>query len=178
MNTLYRAYTSTHEAEDAIERLLAAGLPETDIQLIMGVGSRDARDALIGTWAGTTTTDALIVGSYASIKHSGRAAVGTFAGNRDKLRPGAFSDVDRDTVTTYQSGVKRTRIVSHRRLGKLLFDAGLDRAIDTSDVSALHAGRVLVLVQSDSALDDIATAIDNLNWDPRACGCPKLGSRP
>jgi hypothetical protein len=30
-------------------------------------------------------------------------------------------------------------------------------------VSALHAGRVLVLVQSDSALDDIATAIDNLN---------------
>jgi hypothetical protein len=48
MNTLYRAYTSTHEAEDAIERLLAAGLPETDIQLIMGVGSRDARDALIG----------------------------------------------------------------------------------------------------------------------------------
>jgi hypothetical protein len=55
MTTLYRAYTSTHEAEDAIERLLAAGAPETGIQLIMGVAIKDARDKPIGTWAGTTT---------------------------------------------------------------------------------------------------------------------------
>jgi hypothetical protein len=30
-------------------------------------------------------------------------------------------------------------------------------------VSALHAGRVLVLVQSESALDDIAAVIDDLD---------------
>ena len=55
MTTLYRPYTSTDEAEDAMSRLLAAGVPETDIQLIMGVGIKDARDKPIGTWAGTTT---------------------------------------------------------------------------------------------------------------------------
>jgi hypothetical protein len=59
--------------------------------------------------------------------------------------------------------VKRTRIASHRRLEKLLVDAGLDLAIATADVGALHAGRVLVLVRSESALDDIAAAINNLD---------------
>jgi hypothetical protein len=54
--------------------------------------------------------------------------------------------------------VKRTRIASHRRLVKLLVDAGLDQAIAKANVAALHAGRVLVLAHSESALDDIALA--------------------
>ena len=126
----------------------------------MGRAVEDARDAPIGTFAGTTTADALTVGSYANVAHSGREAIGTFAGDADKQRRGSFGDTDRDTVTTYQSGVKRTRIASHRRLEKLLVDAGLDQAIATANVRALHAGRVLVLVHSESALDDIAAVID------------------
>ncbi len=163
MATLYRAYTSTHDAENAIERLLSAGVPPTRIELIMGRAVNDARDAPIGTFAGTTTADALTVGSYADIAHSGREAMGAFAGDPDTQRRGAFSDADRDTVTTYQSGVKRTRIASHRRLEKALVDAGLDQAIATDNVRALHAGRVLVLVHSESALDDIAAVIDDLD---------------
>jgi hypothetical protein len=81
--------------------------------------------------------------------------MGTFAGDPGKQRRGAFSDVDRDTVTTYRSGVKRTRIASHSRLEQILVDAGLDRALATANVAALHAGRVLVLVHSESVLDDI-----------------------
>ena len=160
MATLYRAYTSTHEAEIAIERLLSAGVPAFRIELIVGRAVEDARDVPIGTFAGTTTADAVTVGSYANIAHSGREAMGTFAGDPDEQRRGAFSDTDRDTVTTYQSGVKRTRIASHHRLEKLLVDAGLDQAIATATVGALHAGRVLVLVHSESALDDIAAVID------------------
>ena len=155
MVTLSRAYTSTEDAENAIERLLAAGVPETGIQLIMGDATRDARDAPIGTFAGTTTADALTVGSYADITHTGREAMGTFAGDPGKQRRGAFSDTDRDTVTTYRSGVKRTRIASHSRLEQILVDAGLDRALAAANVAALHAGRVLVLVDSESVLDDI-----------------------
>jgi hypothetical protein len=155
MTTLYRAYQSKYDAEIAIERLLAAGVPETGIQLIMGHPLEDPRETPIGTFAGTTTADALTVGSYADIAHSGRAATGTFAGDPGKQRRGAFSDVDRDTVTTYRSGVKRTRVASHHRLEQILTDAGLDRALATANVGALHAGRVLVLVHSESALDDI-----------------------
>jgi hypothetical protein len=160
MTTLHRAYESTYDAENAIERLLSADLPPVRIELIMGRAAEDARDAPIGTFAGTTTTDAETIGSYANVAHSGREATGTFAGDPDKQRRGSFGDVDRDTVTTYQAGVKRTRIASHHRLKKLLVDAGLDQATATVNVRALHAGRVLVLVHSESALDDIAAVID------------------
>jgi hypothetical protein len=160
MATLHRTYTSTHDAENAIERLLSAGAPAIRIELITGSALEDARNAPIGTFAGTTTADALSVGSFADIAHSGRDAIGTFAGDPDRQRRGAFSDTDRDTVTTHQSGVKRTRVATHRRLEKLLVDAGLDQAMATANVGALHAGRVLVLVHSQSALDEIAAVID------------------
>jgi hypothetical protein len=160
MVTLHRAYESTYDAEIAIERLLSADVPGVRIELIMGRAAGDARDTPIGTFAGTTTADAQTVGSYADVAHSGREAIGTFAGDSDKQRRGSFGDTDRDTVTTYRSGVKRTRIASHRKLEKILVDAGMDRAIATANVGALHAGRVLVLVHSESALADIAAVID------------------
>jgi len=163
MATLYRTYKSTHDAKNAIERLLSAGVPAIRIELIMGHAVEDARDAAIGTFAGTTIADAQTVGSYANVAHSGREAIGTFAGDPDRQRRGSFGDVDRDTVTTYRAGVKRTRIKSHHGLEKILVDAGLDRATAAADVEALHAGRVLVLVQSESALDDIAAVLDDLD---------------
>jgi len=160
MVTLCRAYTSTHDAESAVKRLLSAGVPAIRIELIMGTPAQDARDAPIGTFAGTTIADAQIVGSYADIPSSGRTAMGTFAGDPDTQRRGAFGDADRDTVTTYRSGVKRTRIASHHRLEKILVDAGIDRAIATATVGALHTGRVLVLIHGESAMHDIAAVID------------------
>jgi hypothetical protein len=163
MTTLSRTYTSTHDAEKSIERLLAAGVRATGIELIMGHAVDDARDAPIGFFAGTTTADATTVGSYANIPHSGREAMGTFAGDPEKQRRGAFSDIDRDTVTTYRSGAKRTRIASHHRIEKILVDAGLDQATAAANVGSLHTGRVLVLVQSESSLDDIAAVIDDLD---------------
>ena len=138
-----RAYTSTEDAENAIERLLAAGVPAPGIQLIMGVATNDSRDAPIGTFAGTTTADALTVGSYANFTRSGREATGAFAGNPDNQRRGSYGDTDRDTVTSYQSGVKRKRIASHRTLKKILVNAGLDPATAMTNVRALHAGRAL-----------------------------------
>jgi hypothetical protein len=163
-----RAYTSSHDAEHAIERLLSAGVPSFRIQLIMGQAVKDSRDAPVGTFAGTTTADALTVGSFADITHSGRGAVGTFAGDPDEQRRGSFGDSDRDTVTTYESGVKRTRIATHGRLRKILVDAGLNQATATANVRALHAGRVLVLVHSESAPDDIAAVIDDVPQALRA----------
>jgi hypothetical protein len=166
MATLHRAYTSPHDAEDAIERLLSAGVPAIRIELITGSALDDARNAPIGTFAGTTTADALTVGSFADIAHSGRDAIGTFAGDPDTQRRGAFSDTDRDTVTTHQRGVKQSRVATHRGLEKLLIGAGMDQAMATANVGALHAGRVLVLVHSESALDEIAAVMDDLGHAP------------
>ena len=69
--------------------------------------------------------------------------------------------------------MKRTRIASHRRLKKILVDAGLDQATAAADVDALHAGHVLVLVQSDSALDDIAAVIDDLDQGTTPADAPR-----
>jgi hypothetical protein len=160
MTTLCRAYTSNDDAENAVARLLAAGVPGHGIELIMGEAVQDSRDASVGTFAGPTTAAAETVGSYANVDHSGREAMGSFAGDPDRHRVGSFGDSDRDTVTTYRAAVKRTRIASHHKLEKLLVEAGLDRATARADVEALHAGRILVLVQSDLAPDDLAAAID------------------
>ena len=64
----------------------------------------DARDAPVGTFAGTTTADALTVGSYGNVARTGREAAGTFAGDPDEQRRGSFGDSYRPTVTTSASG--------------------------------------------------------------------------
>jgi hypothetical protein len=155
MTTLYRAYTSTHDAEDAIERLLSARVPASRIELIRGRALEDARDVPIGTFAGTTTAGAVTVGSYAK----GRA-----------LRPGGDRHLRRRPGHAAPRRVQRHRsrhrhdlpvgreANAHRvasRGEKLLVDGGLDRPIARANVRSLHAGRVLVLVSSESALDDI-----------------------
>jgi len=160
MATLCRAYISEAHARAAVERLLAGGLGAAEVQVLMGETVRDSRDAPVGSYVGTTTADGETVGSYAGARHSGREAMGTFAGDADAQRRGGFSDVDRETITTYADDVTRVRIASHHNLEKLLVDAGLDESTAKADVEALHNGRVLVLVQSAMGLDEIAAVID------------------
>jgi hypothetical protein len=160
MATLCRAYSSEQDAHAAVDRLLRAGVPGAEVQVLMGDAIHDSRDAPAGGFAGATTADAETVGSYAGARHSPRAAMGSFAGDPDEQRRGGFSDVDRETVTTYAADVKHVRIASHHNLKKMLVDAGLDEATATSDVDALHHGLVLVLVQSAMALDEIAAVAD------------------
>ena len=165
MATLCHAYTSTQDAENAIERLLSAGVPATGIELIVGHAVEDARDAPVGTFDGTTTANAAPVCPYADVAHSEREAAGTFAGDPDTQRRGSYGDTDRDTVTTSRSGARRTRIASHHSLEQRLVNAGLDPAHAAAEVHALHAGRVLVLIQDESALDVIG-ALDEAHPRP------------
>jgi hypothetical protein len=160
MATLCRAYPSEQDAHDAVDRLRSAGIAGAEIRVLTGGTAHDSRDAPVGGYAGTTTPDGEVVGSYAGAARSGREAMGTFAGDADAQRRGGFSDVDRETVTTYAAGVERVRIASHHDLEKMLVDAGLDEATAKADVEALHAGRVLVLVQSTMRLDEIDAALD------------------
>jgi hypothetical protein len=160
MATLCRAYTTEQDAHAAAARLLSAGVSGAEVHVLMGEAIHDSRDAPAGSFVGTTTADAQTVGSYAGGEQSGREAIGTFAGDPDEQRRGGFSDVDRETVTINGADVRRVRIASHHALKKMLVAAGLGEATATSDVEALHHGRVLVLVRSAMALDEIAALID------------------
>jgi len=160
MATLCRAYTTEQEAHAAVDRLLAGGVSGAEVGVLMGESVDDSRDAPVGSFVGTSTADDETVGAYAGGGHSAREAMGTFAGDAEEQRRGGFMDVDRETVTTYRAGVKRVRIAAHHNLKQMLLDAGLDEATAASDVEALHHGRILVLVRSAMAVDEIARVID------------------
>ena len=161
MTTLCRAYTSAAEADAAVGRLMSAGVMAAEIAVLMGEGVHDSRAAPVGGFAGTTSAAAGIVGSYAGAAHTNRDPMGTFAGDPDDRRRGAFADVDRETVTTYAGDVRRIRVASHHDLERTLRDAGLDAAAARADVEALHAGRILVLVRGAMAPEEVIAVLDS-----------------
>ena len=144
MTTICRAYDTEEAAREAVDRLLAARFADSEIRIVMGSAQRDARDELVGSFAGATAES---VGSFAGTAGSNADAMGRFAGDDDQRR-GSFADLDRETVTTYRDGIRRVAITSHRDLQRMLVDTGLDADAAAADVAALHAGRVLVLVRT------------------------------
>ena len=51
-------------------------------------------------------------------------------------------------IETYENGVSRVHVASHRELERRLSAAGLDEGAVAADLAALHHGRVLVLVEA------------------------------
>jgi hypothetical protein len=143
MPVLCRAYTAEEQARAAVEGLLAAGVPGTGIMVLMGEPPRDARGERRGSFAEAPGRQA--VGDFANHEHGRGAGMGTFAGTAEEQRGGSFADADRETVASYPGGVERRHVAGHRRLRRLLIDAGLDQATAERDVAALHEGRILVL---------------------------------
>ena len=140
-----RSYASHAEALEAVEAVLATGVAGDRVRVLMGQPSRDTHDLPVGEFAGETEPGER-VGAFAGGAHARDEAVGAFAGGR--RRGGSFSDADRELVTSYPEGVEHVRVASHRHVRALLLDAGLDEAAAQRDVDALHAGRVLVLVDA------------------------------
>jgi hypothetical protein len=140
VTALCRSFASHAEALPAVNALLE--IPGAGVRVLSGEPVRDARADAVGEFAGTLAPGAP-AGSFAGSRAEG-AATGAFAGGEQ--RGGSFADADRDVVTDYPAGVERMRVAGHRSLERLLTDAGLDEATAERDVRALHAGRILVLV--------------------------------
>jgi hypothetical protein len=160
MATFCRAYMTEDDAHAAVDRVLAAGIADADVRILTGEMRRDARDAPAGSYAGADAPAGEAVGAYAGASHSRREAMGAFAGDANGQRRGGFADADRETVTMYRDGVERMRVASHHDLKAVLLEAGLDEGTADADVAALHEGRVLVLVMSETAAADLAAALD------------------
>jgi hypothetical protein len=143
MATTCRAFQTEDAARAEVERLLATGTSGDEIRVLTGEGVHDRSDAPIGSFAG----QAGAVGSFADEPHPAADGMGTFAGDASEMRTGGFGDIDRETVTTYENGVKRVSIASHRDLERMLIDAGLEPEAAAADVDALHHGRILVLTR-------------------------------
>jgi hypothetical protein len=145
VTALCRSYASHAEALDAVNAVLGAGIPGEGVRVLTGEPQRDTREEPVGEFAGPTAPDAP-VGGFAGGSHPRGEGRGHFAGGEQ--RGGSFADADREEVTSYPGGVEHMRVAGHRKIKKLLTDAGLDEATAERDVNALHAGRVLVLVDT------------------------------
>jgi hypothetical protein len=136
------AYTSHDEASQAVQALLASGVPGDGIRVLMGEPDRDARGEDMGAFAG-----AVAAGDAHGGFAGARPGIGAFAGDGTAQRGGSFADADRELETSYPAGIARQRVAGHRRVKQLLMDAGLDEPTAARDVEALHMGRILVLAQ-------------------------------
>ena len=145
MAAVCRSYASHAEALDAVNAALGAGIEGSGVLVLTGEPPRDGRAAPVGAFAGAARSAADVpVGSFAGARHAHSDGMGAFAGTAQ--RSGSFADADRELVTSYPEGVERMQVAGHRRVTRLLRDAGLDAATAARDVDALHAGRVVVLV--------------------------------
>jgi hypothetical protein len=155
---LCRSYASHAEGLDAVNAILGAGIPGEHVRVLTGEPQRDTREDPVGEFAGQTPPDAP-VGEFAGGSHPQGRERGHFAGGEQ--RGGSFADADREEVITYPGGVEHTRVASHRTVKRLLTGAGLDEATAERDVDALHAGRVLVLVEApDAEIESVATLLE------------------
>jgi hypothetical protein len=145
VTALCRSYASHAEARDAVNAVLGAGIPGEGVRVLTGQPQRDTREEAVGEFAGPTAPDAPVGGFAGGSRPRGEGR-GHFAGGEQ--RGGSFADADREEVTSYPGGVEHMRVAGHRKIKKLLTDAGLDEATAERDVNALHAGRVLVLVDT------------------------------
>jgi hypothetical protein len=151
MAALCRSYTSHAQALDAVNAVLGAGIPGEGIRVLTGEPKRDTHEEQVGEFGGSISPDAP-VGEFAGPSRPRGEGRGHFAGGEQ--RGGSFADADREQVISYPGGVEHARVAGHRKVKRLLTDAGLDEAAAERDVEALHAGRVLVLVQASE--DDAA----------------------
>jgi hypothetical protein len=156
--TVCRSYASHGEALEAVEAVLGAGIPGEDVLVLMGELPSDTREEPVGEFAGPTDPDAP-VGEFAGGPVPRGSHTGAFAGGEQ--RGGSFADTDRELLTSYPDGVERMRVLGHRRITRLLTDAGLDEATAKRDVDELHRGRVLVLVDvADDDADRVAPLLE------------------
>ena len=146
--TIYcKSYEHPVAAEDAVERLLAAGVDGDDIRILMGAPDHDGDPT--GGFAGSVAADAPL-GTFAGLTSD--RGMGGFAGRPATQHRGGFATIDRETLATFKGGrIRRVHDIGHRHLIRLLVDAGLDEDAAERDVQALHDGRALVLVRGDEA---------------------------
>jgi hypothetical protein len=144
MGAVCRSYASHGEAAKAVQAVLGAGIDGQDVLVLTGEGVGDVREQPAGSFSGRVDPDAP-VGSFEGEQHARAEGRGTFAG--EPGRQGSFADAAREGVTSYPHGVERMHAIGRASVLRLLRGAGLDEATAERDLEALHAGRVLLLVE-------------------------------
>lgn len=141
MAKLCKTYPSEVVARQAAMVLMEDSASGRDIRLLTGRQLRDVRREPVGGFAGAVGPDAP-VGTYAGGVRLRRQGTGSFAGDPDRQRQGAFADLERFVIATYTDGAERSRVTGHSGVRRLLRSAALgDNAVDE-----LRTGHAILLI--------------------------------
>jgi hypothetical protein len=159
MIALYKAYATHDAATVAVVALTGVGVPHEQLRVLRGGQRHDVRDEQVGEFAGTVGPEAP-VGSFGDVPHERSEPRSDFASTGGQGRIGTFADADRDTVTTYDDGVRRMEITGDHDVESILVDAGLDAEAADAAVRALHEGWAIVLVREPFDAEQVQRTLD------------------
>jgi hypothetical protein len=165
MTIFTRTYATELAARRAVEALLATGVAEPDIRLLVGSAPRDIRREPVGGFAGPVAPDAPI-GTYGGQVLQRRQGTGSFAGHPDQQRQGSIGNADRVVIVAYEGDTERARITGLRGAQRLLRGAALHDDAGDRAVTELHQGHAILLVdlhesatsEADARLEKLAHA--------------------
>lgn len=155
MAIIQHVYDSYSQAQRVMEALQAAGVQSEKVSLVMSEGAGGAQAVPTGSFVTGDGHDhgADPLGSFVAgaSPDQGAAHPGSFADtdgvHAHDERVGSFASVDRDTVTSFVGGEQRATVSSHGNIVRMLLEAGLDQAAAEAQLSAIHEGKALLLVQ-------------------------------
>jgi hypothetical protein len=144
-------YAREDEAREALHALESAGVPSSDIALLMGRSmTHDVRREPVGGFAGPVAPEDPF-GKYAGHARRRRQASGGWAGDPDAQRQGTFGDVDLGVQAIYERGPSRSVLSSEDEIRQLLRDCELPYGAIDEVIEELHRGRAVVVTETHDA---------------------------
>jgi hypothetical protein len=174
MATLCKTFPTTETALLAADALSTAGVPTSEMVLLIGHPYHDVRTESVGGFGGPIDPDAPF-GKYAGPPRQRWPAAGGFIAHPDEQRQGSFGDVDCILSVTRHDGDRRVEAIDDHSARRLLTEAQVPDEVARRMVRHLHGGDAVMFVQLTHV--DLGTAealIDHSPVATRACA----GARP
>jgi hypothetical protein len=156
--TLCKTFPTTETALLAADALSTAGVPTSDLVVLIGHPYQDVRTEPVGGFGGPINPDAPF-GTYAGPPRLRWRAAGGFIAHPDEQRQGSFGDVDRILRVTGQGGDRHVEAIDDHSVCRLLTEAQLPDEVARRMVRHLHGGDAVMFVQLTHVDLDTAEAL-------------------
>lgn len=145
MATLCKTFPTTEAALDAADALSTAGVPTSDIVVLIGHHYHDVRTERVGGFCGPADPDAPF-GKYAGPPRLRWRAAGGFIAHPDDQRQGSFGDVDLILSVRRQDGHQHVEAIDDRSARRLLTEAHVPDEVARRMVRHLHEGDAIMFL--------------------------------
>ena len=145
MATLCKTFPTSEAALQAAEALSTAGVPTSDIVVLIGHRYHDVRTERVGGFRGPVGPDAPF-GKYAGPPRLRWRAAGGFIAHPDDQRQGSFGDVDLILSVRREDGYQHVEAIDDHSARRLLTEAQVPDEVARRMVRDLHGGDAIMFL--------------------------------